>query len=221
MACTALWCSTSVALLSVGDGVRFRPVRRYLSWLVLALACVAHTGCGGPTYWRNSNPSANWDRDLYECTKAHSVTITSGGGTGAIGTLNTAQVGSVRTDYAMRDLCLKSRGWYQTSGPSSPSTPPSVATPPSFTTPPSAPPPASTPASVSPRRESCPDGYSWNYTIERCAWTPASVSPPPRTACPTGYYRNSANGRCEWGTPCPAGYYWSSIRDRCHKDGEK
>src|SRR5262249_22144948 len=69
------------------------------------------TGC--TTYRRNNNPTANSNTDLYECTKAHSTTITSGGGTGLIGAANTTEVESVRTDYAMRDLCLKSRGWYQ------------------------------------------------------------------------------------------------------------
>src|SRR5262249_34397121 len=68
---------------------------------------------GCTTSRRNTNPTANSNTDLYECTKAHSTTITSGGGTGLIGAANTTEVESVRTDYAMRDLCLKSRGWYQ------------------------------------------------------------------------------------------------------------
>ena len=71
-------------------------------------------GCSVQTYWRNNNPGANWGTDLYECTRAHSTTITSGGGTGLLGAVSAGEVGSSRTDYTMRDLCLQSRGWYQT-----------------------------------------------------------------------------------------------------------
>jgi len=105
-------------------------------------------GCG-PTYWRNINPGASWDTDLYECTRAHSTTITSGGGTGLIGSINAAEVGSVRTDYGMRDLCLKSRGWYQDSSPRGPSQSPS-----------------DEPRSKA--RSACPPAEYWNSTRGRC-----------------------------------------------------
>src|SRR5215467_6381966 len=88
--------------------------------VVLVVLCWLAAGCGGTTtYWRNNSPGANWNTDLYQCTAAHSITITEGSGTGLAGAINTAQVGSVRTDYAMRDLCLRSRSWYQVSEPSS------------------------------------------------------------------------------------------------------
>src|SRR5439155_4041415 len=86
--------------VGVEDGERMMTRIAALSCLALGL----FTGCA--TYWRNNSPSANWDTDFYECTKANSTTITYGGGTGLIGSLNAAEVGSVRTDYAMRDLCL-------------------------------------------------------------------------------------------------------------------
>jgi|ERR1700730_7944730 len=85
--------------------------------VVLTVAAVLGA-CSGPTYWRNNNPR-NWDADLYDCTRENSTTITAGGGTGLVGAVNTGEVGSVRTDYAMRDLCLKSRGWYQVAAPTS------------------------------------------------------------------------------------------------------
>lgn len=62
-----------------------------LKAVVLLLAFTPIIGCG-PTYWRNNNPSAKWNTDLYECTQAHSVTITSGGGAGLVGAINTASV---------------------------------------------------------------------------------------------------------------------------------
>ena len=74
--------------------------------------------CSGPTYWRNDSPR-NWGADLYDCTRESSTTITAGGGTGLVGAVNAAEVGSVRTDYAMRDLCLQARGWYQVAAPTS------------------------------------------------------------------------------------------------------
>ncbi len=90
-------------------------MRYVMATLIIGLIA----GCG-PTYWHNNNPGASWNADLYECTRLHSTTITSGGGTGLIGSLSAAEVGSVRTDDTMRDLCLKSRGWYQVSQPSNP-----------------------------------------------------------------------------------------------------
>jgi hypothetical protein len=117
-------------------------------------------GCATtPLYWYNNNPSANWNTDLYECTGAHSTTITSGGGTGLAGAFSAAEVGSVRTNYAMRDLCLKSRGWYQAPSPAM-STPPSV--PPTTSSAPAAPPPASRPSSP------CPAGHYWHSAFARC-----------------------------------------------------
>ena len=119
---------------------------------IAALSCRAlglFTGCA--TYWRNNSPSANWDTDLYECTKANSTTITYGGGTGLIGSLSAAEVGSVRTDYAMRDLCLKSRGWYQTSAPSAPR--PALSTP-------------EEPRSKA--KDACPANEYWNSLRARC-----------------------------------------------------
>jgi hypothetical protein len=118
-------------------------------------------GCATTThYWYNNNPSANWNKDLYECTGAHSSTITSGGGSGLSGALSAAEVGSVRTDYAMRDLCLKSRGWYLAPAPAV-STPPSVP-PPTTTSAPATSPPASRPSS------SCPAGHYWHSALGRC-----------------------------------------------------
>jgi len=120
---------------------------------VAGVCCILSlASCATRTYWYNNNRSANWDSDLYECTKAHSTTITSGGGTGLVGTLNAAEVGSVRTDYAMRDLCLKSRGWYQSSARVS-----------------QAPTPA--PASQQPTyktKDACPWGFYWNSSNGRC-----------------------------------------------------
>ena len=116
--------------------------------LVIASTALLMVGC--TTYWQNSNPTANWNTDLYECTQAHSTTITGGGGTGLIGTLNTLEVGSVRTDYAMRDLCLRSRGWYQTSSPR---------------------PYQSSPADAEPRSKAgsaCPAGEYWNSVRGQC-----------------------------------------------------
>lgn len=88
-------------------------------------------GCSTPTtYWRNNNAGVKWETDLYQCTQAHSTTITSGGGTGLAGAISAGEVGSTRTDYAMRDLCLKSRGWYQVaSQTSAPPSPPVVVPP--------------------------------------------------------------------------------------------
>ncbi len=76
----------------------------YLGFVAGVCCILSLASCATRTYWYNNNRSANWDSDLYECTKAHSTTITSGGGTGLVGTLNAAEVGSVRTDYAMRDF---------------------------------------------------------------------------------------------------------------------
>src|SRR6266851_130044 len=94
-------------------------------------------GCSSAQmYWHNDNSGANWNNDLYQCTRENSTQITSGGGTGLGGAASAAQVGSFRTDYAMRDLCLKSRGWYLVTTPSAPTPAP----------PPSAPPPSAPPA---------------------------------------------------------------------------
>jgi hypothetical protein len=91
-------------------------MRRRISPVFVVLILM---GCSAQTYWRNNNPGANWGTDLYECTRAHSTTITSGGGTGLLGAVSAGEVGSSRTDYAMRDLCLQSRGWYQVAAPTS------------------------------------------------------------------------------------------------------
>src|SRR6266436_339231 len=98
-----------------------------MRYLVLVTAIV-FGACSSQTYWRNNNPQANWGSDLYNCTRENSTTITAGGGTGIVGQLNALDIGSVKTDYAMRDLCLKSRGWYQVAEPESPPT----ASPPRF-----------------------------------------------------------------------------------------
>jgi hypothetical protein len=88
--------------------------------LTVLLGMLILTGCTSPqTYWRNNNSGANWGTDLYECTRAHTTTIISGGGTGLVGAVSAGEVGSSRTDYAMRDLCLQSRGWYQVAAPTS------------------------------------------------------------------------------------------------------
>ena len=103
--------------------------------------CLILAGCATRPYWQNNRPGANWNTDLYECTRTHSTTITSGGGTGLVGALNSAEVGSSRTDAPMRDMCLRSRGWYQVAAPTSAPPPAStVVAPPA---PPPTPPAAS------------------------------------------------------------------------------
>jgi hypothetical protein len=127
--------------------------------VLVSLVLILTTGCGTTTYyWRNDNPSANWNSDLYECTKAHSTTVTAGGGSGFVGALSAAEVGSVRTDYAMRDLCLRSRGWYQASAPATGPPPRPVPAP-----------PRSVPEqpTVKPMK-ACPDGQYWNTARGRC-----------------------------------------------------
>jgi len=105
-----------------------RRMRRHIPPVIVALVLM---GCSAQTYWRNDNAGANWGTDLYECTRAHSTTITAGGGTGLLGAVSAGEVGSSRTDVGMRDLCLKSRGWYQIAAPASPpaSPPPAPASP--------------------------------------------------------------------------------------------
>jgi hypothetical protein len=99
-----------------------------MRFVAVFLGILILSGCTSPqTYWRNNNSGANWGTDLYECTRAHSTTIISGGGTGLVGAVSAGEVGSSRTDYAMRDLCLQSRGWYQVAAPASP--PPVPASP--------------------------------------------------------------------------------------------
>ncbi len=109
---------------------------------VMAVVTVAALlgACSGPTYWRNDNPR-DWSADLDDCTLKNSMTITAGGGTGPVSAVNAGEVGSVRTDYAMRDLCLKSRGWYQVAAPAAPASAPPVA--------PVAPAPSASPVAVS------------------------------------------------------------------------
>jgi len=58
-----------------------------------------------------------------------------------VGAVNAGEGGSVRTDYAMRDLCLKSRRWYQVAAPAAPASAPPAA--------PAAPVPSVSPAAVS------------------------------------------------------------------------
>jgi hypothetical protein len=87
---------------------------------VMAVLTVAALlgACSGPTYWHNDNPR-NWSADLSDWTRENSSTITAGRETDLEGAVNAGEVGSVRTAYAMRDLCLKSRGWYQVAAPAS------------------------------------------------------------------------------------------------------
>ena len=118
------------------------PEEEMIMRSVMAVVTVAALlgACSGPTYWRNDNPR-DWSADLYDCTQENSMTITAGGGTGPVSAVNAGEVGSVRTDYAMRDLCLKSRGWYQVAAPAAPASAPPVA--------PVAPAPSASPVAVS------------------------------------------------------------------------
>jgi hypothetical protein len=96
--------------------------------VVPLLTVLLLAACSSPQmYWWNNNSGANWGTDLYECTRDHSTTITSGGGTGLAGAISAGEVGSSRTDYGMRDLCLQSRSWYKAAagaGPTPARTPP-------------------------------------------------------------------------------------------------
>jgi len=108
----------------------------------LVLVLLMLSACSSPQlYWQNQNPSASWNTDLYQCTRESSTQITAGGGTGLVGALSAGEVGSFRTDYAMRDLCLQARGWYKVAAPqtASPGTKPTPM-PPEVTPPATLPP---------------------------------------------------------------------------------
>ncbi len=72
------------------------------------------TGCG-PTYYRNFvNPSANWDRDQYECRRENTYPIQRhppGPYGGLLGWVDT------EVDESGVYDCLRARGWRRVSAP--------------------------------------------------------------------------------------------------------
>jgi len=115
-------------------------VMRYaVAALGLAALSFAATACSSPTDWRNSDPHANWNHDLYECTRARSISTPSNG-------------------HSMVDLCLRSRGWYPV---------PQVPTPPLPTPPAQDSKQPSTEAKPKDARP-CPAGEYWSSKSSKC-----------------------------------------------------
>jgi outer membrane lipopolysaccharide assembly protein LptE/RlpB len=65
------------------------------------------TACA--TYYRNTNPGANFQADSYQCERENSEQVFLA--------LNGVAVADREVNWPMVRACLKARGWYEVDGP--------------------------------------------------------------------------------------------------------